>query len=433
MQIIRSRSLSEFLFFLVFAFLAIAGSVRAELPYSIVSAQQFSIAGFTVSNSVNVDASGNIQVGGFTGSPNSNAFLRDYDSSGNVLWTRQFGSDYDATRAIGSDASGNIYVDGYIDGFEGTGVSLAKYNAAGALVWTNQYGTPDNHYNAGPIALEGSGNFATVVTTYTSGVPTASLLKYGSSGNLTWSRTVNTMTADIAGGVAIDNLGNVFLSGSTLGNVGGANVGGDDIFVRKYDSSGNLLWSRQVGSSGDEFVMSMAASSNGSIFITGYTTGNLAGLNAGSRDAFLLKYDGSGNLLWSRQFGTSTVDNPDSVAVDASGNAYIAGEEYGSLSGPNAGSSDAFLTKFDGSGNLLWNKQFGTSALDRGLAVAVDGSGNPYVTGDTQGNLFGTANGNEGFLAEFAPVPEPSTLALLALGSLGLLVRRKLARRLIHS
>jgi hypothetical protein len=84
----------------------------------------------------------------------------------------------------------------------------------------------------------------------------------------------------------------------------------------------------------------------GNAYISGWTYGSLGGPNAGIVDAFLAKYDSSGALLWTRQVGTTSFDSGQSVAVDGLGNAYISGETWGSLGGPNAGSSDAFLVKF---------------------------------------------------------------------------------------
>lgn len=111
--------------------------------------------------------------------------------------------------------------------------------------------------------------------------------------------------------------------------------------------------------------------------------------NEGDFDAFLAKYDSSGRLLWSQQIGTPDGDFSRSVAVDGSGNVFITGSTEGSLEGINAGELDA--------------------------------SGNAYITGSTGGSLEGAHVGSsDAFLAKFSPVPEPSTLALAAFGLLGL-------------
>ncbi len=147
--------------------------------------------------------------------------------------------------------------------------------------------------------------------------------------------------------------------------------------------------------------------------------GDLGSPNAGSYDAFLAKYDESGTLLWTRQLGTGSEDSSFLVTIDDVGNAYITGNTYGDLGNANAGDSDAFLAKYDESGDLLWVQQLGTDDIDIGFSVALDDSGNPYICGRTFGDLGGTNAGEaDAFLAKFSPVPEPGTVVLLASGLL---------------
>src|SRR5262245_5844744 len=91
------------------------------------------------------------------------------------------------------------------------------------------------------------------------------------------------------------------------------------------------------------------------------------------------------NVDWSRQIGTATVDYSSGVAVDAASNAYISGYTYGDLGGPNSGDYDAFLSKYDGAGSLLWSHQIGTANTDWSHGVAVDAAGNAYFSGHTSG------------------------------------------------
>ncbi len=181
-----------------------------------------------------------------------------------------------------------------------------------------------------------------------------------------------------------------------------------------------LEWVSQLGTSLSEVSRSVAIDGLGNAYISGYTTGSLGGPNAGNNyDAFMAKYDPSGALLWTRQLGTSSYDYSYSVAIDGSGNAYISGETGGSLGGANAGGYDAFLAKYDESGALLWTQQLGTSGDDVSYSVAIDGSGNAYISGETYGDLDGPNAGYyDAFLAKFSPtgqiIPEPGTLALFA-------------------
>src|SRR5207249_303356 len=105
---------------------------------------------------------------------------------------------------------------------------------------------------------------------------------------------------------------------------------------------------------------------DGSVYLAGHVGGALPGqTNAGLQDAFALKFDAAGNLLWARQFGTVfDLDDATGVAVDGSG-VYVVGFIFGALPGQsNTGSRDAFVRKYDVDGNELWTRQFGSSSSD---------------------------------------------------------------------
>jgi len=360
--------------------------------------RQIGTSGGDRSHSVALDGLGNVFISGFTfgnlggtNAGNTDAFLTKYDSAGNLVWSRQIGtSGFDSSSSVAVDGLGNAFISGYTNGSLG-GTNAGSYDAF--------------------------------------------LTKYDSAGNLAWSRQIGTSARDESYSVAVDGLGNAFISGGTTGSLAGTNAGNFDAFLTKYNSAGNLLWSRQIGTSETDLSVSVAVDGLGNAFISGYTFGSLggtnAGSNAGSEDAFLTKYNSAGNLLWSRQIGTSARDLSSSVAVDGLGNAFISGFTRGSLGGTNAGSEDAFLTKYDSAGNLLWSRQIGTSATDQSAEVAVDGLGNAFISGYTFGSLGGTNAGNrDAFLVKFAPVPvpEPSSIVLLGIAGValaGVRVRRR--------
>ncbi len=297
-----------------------------------------------------------------------------------VAWSRQIGtSSSDYSYSVAVDASGNAYISGHTKGSLG--------------------GTNAGYYDA-------------------------FLSKFDASGAELWRRQIGTSSSDFSYSVAVDAAGNAYISGYTRGSLGGTNAGNYDAFLSKFDASGAELWRRQIGTSSSDYSYSVAVDAAGNPYISGYTYGSLGGTNAGSADAFLSKFDASGNELWRRQIGTSSGDISWSVAVDAAGNAYISGYTRGSLGGTNAGNYDAFLSKFDASGNELWSEQIGTSSYDYSFAVAVDAAGNAYISGRTEGSLGGpNAGGNDAFLVKYE-VPEPATLSLLAMGGLALLRRR---------
>ncbi len=141
------------------------------------------------------------------------------------------------------------------------------------------------------------------------------------------------------------------------------------------------LWLRQFGTSDMDWAYALAPDGAGGVMVSGYTLGDLGGPNAGDRDAYLARYDSAGNRLWIRQFGTSSSDGAYALASDGAGGVMVAGGTGGSLGGPNAGSNDVFLARYDGAGNQLWIRQFGTSERDWATALAPDGSGGVVLTG----------------------------------------------------
>ena len=117
------------------------------------------------------------------------------------------------------------------------------------------------------------------------------------------------------------------------------------------------------------------------------------------------KYSSAGAVLWTRQFGTASSDDAYSVAVDATGNAYVAGYTSGALEGTNLGGSDVFVREFDSTGNAVWGGQAGSASNDYGLGVAVDGSGIVHVAGYTNGTWPGQtyAGSTDAFVTSFYP------------------------------
>lgn len=258
------------------------------------------------------------------------------------------------------------------------------------LIWARQHG--GQHEESRGVAVDNANNvYMTGSTTgYVGGLNIgewdAFLIKYDDSGTLLWKRQVGTSLTDLAWGVAVDGAGSAYITGTTTGSLAGPNSGGVDAFLFKFDASGSPLWKRQLGSTGTESSRGVAVDGAGNVYICGSTTGNLARPNAGSWEAYLAKYDASGTLLWVDQFGTGA-DHGYGVDVDAAGNVYIAGDTNGSPGGQSAGSVDALLAKYDESGTRLWTRQIGTSSIDIAYGVAVDGEGNAYISGTTAGSL----------------------------------------------
>jgi hypothetical protein len=217
--------------------------------------------------------------------------------------------------------------------------------------------------------------------------------KYDTSGEVLWTRQFGTSEDDSAYGVAVDASGAVYVAGYTGGHLQGTNKGAVDVFLRKYDAMGNVVWTRQFGSTASDFVNGVAGSSAGNVYLVGYTLGSIEGGNAGLEDAFIRKYSGDGVKLWTDQFGTPDDEYAWSVSVDDSDRAYVAGATFGSLDGAGAGGNDAFVRKYRANGTVAWATQFGTVAHDYGYGIATL-TGNPvFVAGGTAGTLVGANHG----------------------------------------
>ena len=212
---------------------------------------------------------------------------------------------------------------------------------------------------------------------------------------------IGTKQMGVAGGdtfgdsVATDANGNVYVAGSTRGGLDGNTLTGTkDFFVTKYNSSGVKQYTRQLGAAGqDTSGYSVATDASGNVYVAGDTLGGLDGNTlTGTYDFFVTKYDSSGVKQYTRQMGVAGRNTSGySVATDASGNVYVAGETTGSLDGNTlTGTWDFFVTKYNSSGVKQYTRQMGVAGKNTsGWSVATDGSGNVYVAGSTDGGLDG--------------------------------------------
>ncbi|MBC8257552.1 MAG: SBBP repeat-containing protein [SAR324 cluster bacterium] len=366
---------------------------------------------------VTTDSSGNIYVtgetyGGLDGNTNSGSndiFLVKYNSSGTKQWTEQLGSiSRDYGQGVTTDSSGNIYVTGLtnggLDGNSNSGntdIFLVKYNSSGTKQWTEQLGTVYNDHGEG-VTTDSSGNIYVTGSTdgglvdgnTNSSNSNTFIVKYNSSGIRQWTKQFGSYS--IGHGITTDSSGNIYVTGRTnRGLHGNTDLGSSDIFLVKYDSSGIRQWTKQLGTSSDEWGKDVTTDSSGNIYVTGFTSGGLHGnTNSGSSDIFLVKYNSSGMRQWTKQLGTSSSDSGLGVTTDSSGNIYVTGTTEGGLDGnTDSGSSDIFLVKYNSSVTKQWTEQLGEEYLDDvGSGVTTDSSGNIYVTGYTYGGLDGNTN-----------------------------------------
>jgi hypothetical protein len=385
-------------------------SVAIAAPTLATSAtwtRQFGTAAEEVAGGIAQDATG-FTVVGTTGGPLVHAvggandgFVRRYNRSGTILWTRQFGtSGQDMAVDVAADGGG-LTVVGVTDGsFTGGPTTpgtddlfVRRYDWAGNVKWTRQFGTTKDE-DAGAIAADASGIIVVGTTWGTlagSSAPDdadAVVRKYDANGNVLWTRQFGTAEGDSADAVAVDG-GGITVGGGTDGDLVRKNAGPfTDMYVRRFNAAGTAVWTRQWGQKGDDQALSVAADSTG-VSAVGYTHADAFG-NASSQ-AFIRRYDRSGNLVFGKIFGSVDSEVAWGVAADSAA-ITVTGYTFGSMDAQNKGSFDVFVRRYDRAGNVIWKQQFGSGKADLGIDVAADGTGFT-VLGHTQGNLAATPKG----------------------------------------
>lgn len=224
-------------------------------------------------------------------------------------------------------------------------------------------------------------------------------------GNTVWFKEIlrPTITGESVGlSVGSDKQGNIIAAGTFKGSVvmNGQTVtskGGDDIFLAKYNSSGSLIWFKQIGGTSDNTVSSIAVDSSGSILMTGAFWGSInfgtgpitSSCGIFKSDSYVVKYSEAGLPLWTKQIGGRFGNNyGSSVTIDSNNDVIAIGIFYGEVDlgfGTFASVSqsvDGYMVKVAGeTGKSMWAKTFGSSAYDMINCVAIDSGGDILITG----------------------------------------------------
>ena len=350
-----------------------------------------------------VDGSGNVYVTGESsgqGGPIGYATIK-YNSAGVEQWVVRYngpGNGNDRANAIAVDASGNVYVTGESLG-QGTGIDYAtiKYNSAGQQQWVARYNGPaslDDYATA--ISIDGSGN---VYVTGTSSIDAGSnsdylTVKYNSAGQEQWVARYNGPgnALDLAYAISVDSSGNVYVTGESYG----LNSASDYATI-KYSSTGQEQWvARYNGPANyNDAARAIALDSSANVYVTGYSFG----VGDVGNDYATIKYNPTGQQQWiARYNGPASLDDyATAIAVDSSGNVYVTG---GSDEVNYA--SDYATIKYDSAGQQQWVAQYNgpANSVDFAEAIAVDNLGSVYVTG---------ASAGQGTRSDFATVTYNST------------------------
>ena len=304
---------------------------------------------------------------------------------------------------VAADAAGNVYeaiaAAGAVNGQPFAGdkdLVLIKRSPAGATLWTRSLGTGGLERAYG-VAVDPAGDV--VVTGYTKGdldgahagntTDDAFVVKYDPDGNREWVRQIGVPAlADRGYAIATDAAANVYITGYTRGDLAGTNQGDKDVYLLKLSATGTQLWLRQFGGSGEDKGWGVAATGDG-VRVAGMTSGTM-GTPVGALDGWVARYDGAGTQTWLTQFGTTANEEVWGLTADAAGNSYVAAYSAGDFDGPLAGDKDIVVARFDSTGALTWKDQLGTDLNDKGAAIQLDGAGNIYLAGFTDGRLAGS-------------------------------------------
>ena len=329
-----------------------------------------------------VDSAGNVYVAGAStgvGSLYDYATIQ-YNSSGIEQWVARYngpGNASDEANAIAINNLGNVYVTGHSEG-SGTGSDYAtiKYDSLGVEQWVVRYNGPGNIGDgAGAIVIDDLGNV--YVTGFSVGSGTESdyaTIKYDSLGVEQWVARYNSPDSsyDRAIAIAIDNLGNIFVTGTSL-----RSDTDNDYVTIKYNASGVEQWVARYDGTGNyrDGAQAMVIDNVSNVYVTGHSIGS------GTDDDFAtVKYNASGIEQWVARYNGpgNALDNARAIAVDNSGNVYVAGFSDGSGT-----EFDYAIVKYDSLGVEQWVARYDGPAnfYDEPRAMVIDNAGNSYITG----------------------------------------------------
>ena len=296
----KNKKISLMLFLiLILDFSILFLNVSASETFSVEWSRTWGGSGGENGRGIALDSSNNIYIGGITtsfGEGKHDMCLVKYDKFGIQQWDYIWGgNDSDDCNAIALDSSGNIYITGWTCSF-GEGkydMCLVKFNSSGVQQWNTTWG--GNNYDWGrALTIDSSDNIyiAGYTESFGTGCYDIFLVKYDSSGVQQWNTTWGGNDDDIANGVAIDSLNNVYIAGCTESFVPISS----DICLVKYDSSGVQQWNRTWGGSDLDVGFGIVIDSTDNIYISGWTSS----FGAGRFDMCIVKFSSSGVLHWNK-------------------------------------------------------------------------------------------------------------------------------------
>lgn len=328
------------------------------------------------------------------------------------VWTRLVGTGgEDGVTDVATDGEGNVYAVGYTqEGFGGEeyrggalDVFVAKFDEEGERIWVRLLGSADVE-TATAVATDGAESVYVAGSTagaiggnaHNGGPLDGFVAKYGPDGTRSWVRTVGGEGRDFVDAVAVGPGGEVHLAGAASQGFGGTSYsGGDyDAFYATYDPLGMRKAVGMFGGSGAEQGNGAAVDGAGNLYVSGWTTEAFGGgEHLGAHDAYLARIGSDGQPEWIDFFGTEGDDEALGLAAGGESEIYVCGGVSDGFDGASysGGMGDAFVARYDSSGQRRWVRLLGTSGWDGCTGVAVDSSGAPFTVGFAAGELEGAS------------------------------------------
>lgn len=330
------------------------------------------------------------------------AWVARFDSDGNPIWGKQFGTPLlqpDVATAIAAHPGSAVFVGGYT--WSTLGASkigsvdawVGLYDSNGNAQWLRQFGSLDEDLlytiiprTDGGLYIGGKSNGLMTGPQY--GKYDIWVARLSPAGYVLWSVKLGTSEDETVTGGALDASGGVIVCGSTSGSLAAPNAGASDAWVARLDESGTLLWQRQIGTWTSDSWNKAQPDGLGGAFLIGSV-----GSSPSVQD--FARINVSGDFLWIKPFSQYGTASLRSITPDGSGGLYACATVNSEYGGPTIGYSDVAVVRFDGDGNELWFKKFGSTSFDYGSGVAVDGAGGAFVAGSTLGDVGGPNAGSQ--------------------------------------
>lgn len=342
----------------------------------------------------------------------SDFWIVKIDGVGTKVWDKRFGgSSHEELYALTATPDGGILVGGYSASGVGGDVSEAsrgtsdywilKTDGSGSKVWDKRFGGSSSDILV-DCHVVSDGGFLLCGNSYSGvtgdkteenrGLSDYWVVKIDGSGNKVWDKGFGGSDYDFISAVATTASNGYLLGGISYSEADGdkseTSRGGADYWVVKIDGSGNKVWDRRFGGSGEDYFTALVATSDGGHLLGGTSysgaDGDKSEASRGSSDYWIVKIDGSGNKVWDKRFGGISSDDLYALASTSDGGCILGGfsdsEVNGDKSEASRGGSDFWVVKIDVNGNKVWDKRFGGSDNEALRAIAVTDEGG-YVLG----------------------------------------------------